>query len=192
MSPPFTRTFNAISIDPSFNNTFTVTGLKPITNYTVSVRTVSPQLDMSCMEQGVAYSQPSDTVSFMTMAGGERGKLYCSINTSEIYSLDPEFVSTNLENTNGKLVVTWSFKHTGGAPLTSVVVTCRSEEKCSGSGLASDMSCGTNMCGDGMAVIPTGPENVTAGMNYSCTVTAINKFNSVQQDTNYLLATSGL
>ena len=27
---------------------------------------------MSCMEQGVAYSQPSDTVAFMTMAGGER------------------------------------------------------------------------------------------------------------------------
>ena len=99
-------------------------------------------------------------------------------------------MSTNLENTNGKLVVTWSFKHTGGAPLTSVVVTCRSEEEDSGSGLASDMSCGgTDMCGDGMTVIP---ENVTAGMNYSCTVTATNKFNSVQQDTNYVLATSGL
>ena len=75
MSASFTnvnRTFNAISADPSYTNTFTVTGLKPNTNYTVSVRAVSPQLDMSCMEQGVAYSQPSDTVSFMTMAGGER------------------------------------------------------------------------------------------------------------------------
>ena len=109
------------------------------------------------------------------------------------YSLDPEFASTNLENTNGKLMVTWSFKHTGGAPLTSVVVTCRSEEEeGSGSGLASDMSCGTDMCGDGMAVIPTGPENVTAGMNYSCTVTATNELgNKEQQSTNYILATSG-
>ena len=108
------------------------------------------------------------------------------------YSLDPEFASTNLVNTNGKLVVTWSFKHTGGAPLTSVVVTCRSEEEeGSGSGLASDMSCGTDMC-DGMAVIPTGPENVTAGMNYSCTVTATNELgNKEQQSTNYILATSG-
>ena len=27
---------------------------------------------MSCMEQGVAYSQPGYTVALMTMAGGER------------------------------------------------------------------------------------------------------------------------
>ena len=117
--------------------------------------------------------------------------MYCSINTCEIYFLDPEFVSTNLENTNGKLVVTWSFKHTGGAPLTGVVVRCRSEEE--GSGLASDMSCGgTDTCGDGMAVIPTGPERVTAGMNYSCTVTATNELgNKEQQSTNYILAKYG-
>ena len=112
---------------------------------------------------------------------------------SFIYSLhvEPEFAFTRLGNVNGKLNVTYGFKHTGGVPLTKLVVRCRCEEEGSGSGLASDMSCGTDMCGDGMAVIPTGPENVTAGMNYSCTVTASNKFNSVQRDTNYLLATSG-
>ena len=90
-------------------------------------------------------------------------------------------------------MVTWNFKHTGGAPLTNVAVTCRSEEEGSGSGLASDMSCSGNMCGDGgMAVIPTGPENVTAGMNYSCTITATNELgNSEQRTTNYILATSG-
>ena len=106
-------------------------------------------------------------------------------------SLDPGFSAiTNLANTNGKLVVTWSF--TGGAPLTSVAVTCRSEEEGSGSGLASDMSCSANMCGDGMAVIPTGPENVTAGMNYSCTITATNELSSMQQDTNSIFSKSGL
>ena len=95
-------------------------------------------------------------------------------------------------STNGKLVVTWSVKHTSGTPLTSVAVACRSEEEGSGSGLASDMSCSANMCGDGMAVIPTGPENVTAGMNYSCTITATNELgNSERQTTNYILATSG-
>ena len=75
MSPPFinvTRSFNAISTDPSYTNTFTVTGLKPNTSYTASVRAVSPQLDMSCIEQGVARIQPSNTVAFMTMAGGEK------------------------------------------------------------------------------------------------------------------------
>ena len=95
-------------------------------------------------------------------------------------------------STNGKLVVTWNFRHTGGALLTSVAVACRSEEEGSDSGLASDMSCSANMCGDGMAVIPTGPENVTAGMNYSCTITATNELgNSERQTTNYILATSG-
>ena len=82
MSPPFinvTISFNAISTDPSYTNTFTVTGLKPNTSYTASVRAVSPQLDMSCMEQGVAHSQPSNTVAFMTMAGGE--KLTFKINS---------------------------------------------------------------------------------------------------------------
>ena len=89
-------------------------------------------------------------------------------------------------------MVTWSVNHTGGAPLTSVTVACRSEEEGSGSGLASDMSCSANMCGDGMAVIPTGPEYVTAGMNYSCTITATNELgNSKRQTTNYILATSG-
>ena len=77
-------------------------------------------------------------------------------------------------------------------PLTRLVVACRSEEEGSGSGLASDMSCSGNMCGDSMAVIPTRPENVTAGMNYSCTITATNELgNSEQQTTNYILATSG-
>ena len=78
MSLPFinvTRSFNAITTDPSYTNTFTVTGLKPNTSYTASVRAVSPQLDMSCIEQGVAHSRASNTVAFMTMAGGEKNTL---------------------------------------------------------------------------------------------------------------------
>ena len=196
MSPPFinvTRSFNAISTDPSLTNTFTVTGLKPNTNYTASVRAVSAQLDMSCVEQGIAHGQPSNTVAFTTrtMAGGEKVTFIIIISILE-YSLVPEFLATDLLSIFGKLVVTWSVNHTGGAPLTSVAVSCRSEEEGSGSGLASDMSCSANMCGDGMAVIPTGPEYVTAGMNYSCTITATNELGiSERQTTNYILATSG-
>ena len=106
--------------------------------------------------------------------------------------VEPKFAFARLENVNGKLSVTYGFKHTGGVPLTRLVVSCRSEEEGSDSGLASDMICSADMCGDGMAVIPTGPENVTAGMNYSCTITATNKFDDVQQTTNYILASSGL
>ena len=76
MTPPFinvSRTVSAAnSTDPSYINTFTVTGLKPNTNYTASVRAVSPQLDMSCMEQGVDLHGPlCNEVSFMTQLGGE-------------------------------------------------------------------------------------------------------------------------
>ena len=150
MSPPFinvTRSFNAIRTDPSNTNTFTVTGLKPNTNYTASGRAVSLQLDMSCMEQGVTHSQPSNTVTFMTMAGGEIELIEFKYNLWSCFNhcLDPEFSATNLVNTNGKLVITWSYKHTGGAPLTSVAVACRSEEEGSGTGLASGMSCSANM-----------------------------------------------
>ena len=42
-----------------------------------------------------------------------------------------------------------------------------------------------------MAVIPTGPENVTAGMNYSCTVTATNKFNTNWWECNETPTTIG-
>ena len=113
------------------------------------------------------------------------------------YSLVPEFLATNLVNTNGKLLVTWSVNHTGGAPLTSVAVACRSEEEGSGSGLATNITSGfdVNRYDVGavrMSYVPTGPEYVTAGMNYSCTITATNELGiSERQTTNYILATSG-
>ena len=53
---------------------------------------------------------------------------------------------------------------------------------------------GNNLCDvsvDGMVSLPSGSDNVTAGTNYSCTVTATNTFKSVQQATNYIVATSG-
>ena len=101
-----------------------------------------------------------------------------------------------LENFDGKLNVRYSFKYTGGVPLTGVAVVCSSVEEGSGDGLTYDVSCGTNnTCDDGgMVLIPTGSEYVTAGMNYSCTVTATNKFSNqqgTQQNTNHVLATLG-
>ena len=95
-----------------------------------------------------------------------------------------------MRNANGKLNVSWSFESTD---LTILVVTCRSEEE-GGSGLTTICAGYNNACGNGTTVIPTGPENVTSGMNYSCTVNATNtkKLNSVQhQETNYILVTSG-
>ena len=106
---------------------------------------------------------------------------------------EPEFEFVCLENVGGRLNVTWSFKHTGGVDLLSVVVACSSVEE--GSRDALTMNCGSdNMCGDGgdgTVLLPSGSGNVTAGMNYSCTVTATNKFASVQRNTEYVLASSG-
>ena len=116
-----------------------------------------------------------------------------TLNEALLLPTEPEFDFVRLENVDGRLNVTWSFKHTGGVDLLSVVVACSSVEEGSGDDLT--MNCGSNnMCGeggDGTVLLPTGSGNVTAGMNYSCTVIATNKFASVQRDTEYVLASSG-
>ena len=78
-------------------------------------------------------------------------------------------------------------------PLLNVMVKCHSVEKGSSSGLTSDMNCGTgnSLCSDGVAVIPTGSEYVTAGMNYSCSVNATHEFASERLGTEHVLAKSG-
>ena len=78
--------------------------------------------------------------------------------------------------------MSWVFRHTGGVPLLNLVVMCRSMEEGSGSGLTEDMRCGGGtVCGNGMTLLPLGSVNVTAGLNYSCTVTATNEFGDIQQ-----------
>ena len=77
------------------------------------------------------------------------------------------------------------------------MVTCFSVDECgcsiSSSKLVENLTCGTtaNICDNGTVLLPSGSDNVTAGMNYSCAVTATNMFTSVQQATNYMVATSG-
>ena len=77
------------------------------------------------------------------------------------------------------------------------MVTCFSVDECgcsiSSSKLVENLTCGTtaNICDNSTVLLPSGSDNVTAGMNYTCTVTAINMFASVQQGTNYVVATSG-
>ena len=68
---------------------------------------------------------------------------------------------------------------------------CSSVEEGSGDGLTHAMDCSTS-CDDGGMVLIS--EYVTAGMNYSCTVTATNNFSSqqgTQRDTNHVLAILG-
>ena len=108
-----------------------------------------------------------------------------------------QFNDTSINNIEGKLRVTWSFQHTGGVPLTDVMVTCFSVDECGCSSssklVIKNLTCGNNanICDNGMVSLPSGLDNVTAGINYSCTVTAVNMFTSVQQATNYMVATSG-
>ena len=103
---------------------------------------------------------------------------------------EPCFAYAKLKNIAGKLKVTWEFNHTGGVPILSVMLACYSSEmgdSSNSSRLMESISCASNE----MMFIPIGIASVTAGMNYSCTVTAINKFSSVQHTTNYIVATSG-
>ena len=95
----------------------------------------------------------------------------------------------------------WGFVHTGGAPLTSVMVSCVStDEEGSGDGsggLTETIDCtGSSLCGDvsndGMVSLPSGSDIVTAGTNYSCTVTATNSLShTTTHTTNYFLVLQG-
>ena len=188
-SSVITRNITETNANPSANNTVTVDRLQPNTSYSVSISAGSVHFAV-----GELHGPQSNTVQFRTNLGGECVQCLMTLNIALLLPTEPEFEFVHLENVGGKLNVTWSFKHTGGVPLLSVVVVCSSVEEGSGNDLT--MNCGSNsMCGDGgdgsMALLPTGSSNVTAGMNYSCTVTATNKFASVQRNTEYVLASSG-
>ena len=66
-----------------------------------------------------------------------------------------------------------------------------------GSGDGDTITCTDNsLCGDvssdGTVLLPSGSDNVTAGMNYSCTVTATNSLgNSAASTTGGIKAVSG-
>ena len=89
--------------------------------------------------------------------------------------------------------MTWVFRHTGGVPLLNLVVMCHSMEEGSGNGITNDISCGSSelVCGNGMTLLPTGSGSVTAGLNFSRTVTATIEFGSTEQHTNSVVAASG-
>ena len=74
------------------------------------------------------------------------------------------------------------------------MVSCVStdEEGSGDGGLTETVTCtGNSLCGDvssdGMVSLPSGSDNVTAGTNYSCTVTATNNLGRITtHTTNYI------
>lgn len=100
--------------------------------------------------------------------------------------IDPKLAFVNMENVAGKLKVSWKFQHTGGVPILGVMINCHNSE------MSSELLMETISCRNtNMSFIPIGVASVTAGMNYSCSVTATNKFASVQHTSNYIVAKSG-
>ena len=198
-SPDVNQTFTVTSTDPSFTGNFTVSGLKPNTSYTASVRAVSTSTPL-----GDLSGPFSSEITFMTVLGG---KCVCKLHawvglvhfskpslphTTHMHIIEAEFTSATLNNVGGKLNVTWVLRHTGGVPLLNLMVVCTSTEEGDGSGLMQDMICGGGtVCGNGMILLPLGSESVTAGLNYTCTVTAVNQFGATEQQTNAVVATSG-
>ena len=93
----------------------------------------------------------------------------------------------------------WGFRHTGGAPLTRMMVSCVStdEEGSDDGGLTEVIDCtGNSMCGDvgvdGMVLLPSLSDILTAGTNYSCTFTATNSLGrTTTHTTNYILVLQG-
>ena len=110
------------------------------------------------------------------------------VYTYTLYFVDPKLAFVDLENVAGKLKVSWNYEHTGGVPILGVMINCHSTS----SEMSSELLMETICCGNtNMSIMPIGVASVTAGMNYSCSVTATNMFASVQHTSNYIIAKSG-
>ena len=198
-SPDVNETFTVTNTDPFFTGNFTVMELKPNTSYTASVRAVSNST------LGDLSGPLSSEITFTTVLGGKcvckllvwvgaffRAFSHSLSLTHTPYIIEAEFTSVTLNIVGGKLNVTWVLRHTGGVPLLNLMVVCTSTEEGDGSGLMQDMICGGGtVCENSMTLLPLGSESVTAGVNYSCTVTATNKFGPTDQQTNPVVAISG-
>ena len=81
------------------------------------------------------------------------------------------FQSVNATAENGFINVSWTFRHTGGQEIDDVEVLCSTSGEGSSLGM---VSCMMNDCSNSnlMGSIRVGP--ITAGLSYSCRITAIN------------------
>ena len=98
------------------------------------------------------------------------------------------FQSVNARAENGFINVSWTFRHTGGQEIDDVEVLCST-----GSGGLYDMlSCNMmNDCSNSNLMGSTRVVPITAGLSYSCRITAINANGTDVRNIDNIVPTEG-
>ena len=82
--------------------------------------------------------------------------------------------SVNAIAINGYINVSWVFRHTGGQEINDIEVLCNATNGGSSGGIYEMHSCGKNNCSMSNLMGSTNIGPVTAGLLYSCSLTATN------------------
>ena len=86
----------------------------------------------------------------------------------------PMIQSVNATAINGYINISWVFRHTGGQEINDIEVLCNATSEGSSDGIYGTYSCGKNNCSIFNLMGSTNIGPVTAGLLYSCSLTAIN------------------
>ena len=101
------------------------------------------------------------------------------------------FQRVNATADNGFINVSWVFRHTGGQEIDDVEVLCNTSGEGSSGGLYDMFSCDMNDCSNSNLMGDTKVGPVTAGLLYSCRITAINSNGSDSETIDNINATEG-
>ena len=101
------------------------------------------------------------------------------------------FQRVNATAFNGFINVSWVFRHTGGQEIDDVEVLCNTSGEGSSGGLYDMFSCDMNDCSNSNLMGDTKVGPVTAGLSYSCKITAINSNGSDSRTIDDINATEG-
>ena len=101
------------------------------------------------------------------------------------------FQRVNATADNGFINVSWVFRHTGGQEIDDVEVLCSTSGEGSSGGLYDMFSCDMNDCSNSNLMGGTKVGPVTAGLSYSCRITAINNNGSDSRTIDNINATEG-
>ena len=98
------------------------------------------------------------------------------------------FQSVNAMADNGFINVSWTFRHTGGQEIDDVEVLCSTSGEGSSGGM---ISCTMNDCSDSTLMGSTSVGPITAGLSYSCRITAVNANGTDVRSIDNIVPTEG-
>ena len=101
------------------------------------------------------------------------------------------FQRVNATAVNGFINVSWVFRHTGGQEIDDVEVLCNTSGEGSSGGLYDMFSCDMNDCSNSNLMDGTKVGPITAGLSYSCRITAINRNGTASKTISNIIPLDG-